>query len=319
MKHLFKELLINVTSFFRDTEAFAVLKKDILPRLFEDKPENYIFRVWSPGCSTGEEAYSIAMLFREYMDDLKKEFRVQIFGTDIDEDAIATARSGVYQPNIASDVTPERLRRFFIKEETGYRVKKDIREMVVFAIQNVVKDPPFTKLDLLSCRNLLIYLEPELQNRLVPVFHYALKPSGILFLSPSESIGSFHDFFAPVNKKWRFYETKASLASARTVISDNLAMTTDRTGRGPAEAVHMMKEPNFAELTKRVLLQHYTPVSVVTDEKGNILYVHGDTGKYLRPAPGQASLNVIEMAREGLQLKLRTAIYSAVTQKKRWS
>lgn len=316
VKHLFKELLINVTSFFRDTEAFAVLKKDILPRLFEDKPENYIFRVWSPGCSTGEEAYSIAMLFREYMDDLKKEFRVQIFGTDIDEDAIATARSGVYPPNIASDVTPERLRLFFIKEETGYRVKKDIREMVVFAIQNVVKDPPFTKLDLLSCRNLLIYLEPELQNRLVPVFHYALKPSGILFLSPSEGIGSFHDFFAPVNKKWRFYETKASLASARTVISDNLSPTTDRIGRGPAEAVHMMKEPNFAELTKRVLLQHYTPASVVTDEKGNILYVHGDTGKYLRPAPGQASLNVIEMAREGLQLKLRTAIYSAVTQKK---
>jgi len=316
VQHLFKELLINVTSFFRDTEAFAVMKKEILPKLFKNKPENYIFRIWSPGCSTGEEAYSLAMSFREYMDDIKQEFKVAIFGTDIDEDAITTARSGVYPPNIVNDVTPERLRRFFIKEETGYRVKKDIREMIVFAIQNVVKDPPFTKLDMLSCRNLLIYLEPELQNRLFPVFHYALKPDGILFLSPSESIGGFHDFFAPLSKKWRFYETKASLASARTAIADNLAITADRTGKGPAEAVHMMKEQNFAELTKRVLLQHYTPASVVTDEKGNILYVHGDTGKYLRPAPGQASLNIIEMAREGLQLKLRTAIHSAVMQKK---
>lgn len=315
VSRLFKELLINVTSFFRDTEAFTVLKKDILPNLFENRPDNYVFRVWSPGCSTGEEVYSIAMSFREYMDDIKQEFKVVIFGTDIGDDAIAVARSGVYPPNIVNDVTPERLRRFFVKEENGYRVKKDIREMAVFAIQNVVKDPPFTKLDLISCRNLLIYLEADLQNRLIPIFYYALKPGGILFLSPSESIGSFHDFFAPVSKKWRFYETKASLASAGAAIADNLDLTNDR-ARGPFEAGHLMKEPNFFELTKRALLQFYAPASVVTNEKGIILYVHGDTGKYLRPAPGQASLNVIEMAREGLQVKLRTAIHRAATQKK---
>jgi two-component system CheB/CheR fusion protein len=317
VQHLFKELLINVTSFFRDPEAFAVLKKDILPRLFENKPENYTFRVWTPGCSTGEEAYSIAMIFREYMDDIKQNFKVQIYGTDMDEEAIATARSGVYPPNISIDVSKERLKRFYIKEETGFRIKKEIREMVIFAAQNVIKDPPFTKLDLLSCRNLLIYLEPELQNRIIPVFHYALKPGGALFLSPSESIGSFQDLFAAVSKKWRFYEVKkASLAANRAVMADSLAMPVDKAGSGPAEAMKIMKEPDVAELTKRALLQFYAPASVVTDEKGNIFYVHGDTGKYLRPAPGQASLNVIDMAREGAQMKLRTAIHRAASQKK---
>ena len=156
---LFKELLINVTSFFRDAEAFAALEKDILPQLCKDKPDDYLFRVWVAGCATGEEAYSIAILLRELMDETQQEFKVQIYSTDLDDDAIAIARAGIYPPNIAQDVTPERLRRFFIKEDAGYRVKKEIREMVVFAIQNVIKDPPFTKLDLLSCRNLMIYLE----------------------------------------------------------------------------------------------------------------------------------------------------------------
>jgi two-component system CheB/CheR fusion protein len=313
---LFKELLINVTNFFRDPEPFAVLKTDILPQLFEHKPENYTFRIWVPGCATGEEAYSIAILFSEYMDDSKQEFKVQIYSTDIDKDSIAQARSGVYPTNIVIDVSPERLRRFFVKEETGYRVKKEIREMVIFATQNVIKDPPFTKLDLVSCRNLLIYLEPELQNRLITVFHYALKPDGILFLSPSESIGSHLDLFKPINKKWKFFQAKASISSTRAVVAGGISLSGDQTGRGLGEAVKKVKETNFAELTKRVLLQSYAPPSVVTDEKGNILYVHGDTGKYLRPAPGQASLNVIEMAREELQLEMRTAVHNAATQKK---
>lgn len=316
-QRLFKELLINVTSFFRDTESFEVLKKDILPRIFEKKPDNYTFRIWSPACSTGEEVYSIAMAFREQMDDIRQDFKVQIYGTDIDDEAVTAARSGVYPPNISIDVSQERLRRFFIKEETGFRIKKEIREMVVFATQNVVKDPPFTKLDLLSCRNLLIYLEPELQSRIIPIFHYALKPGGILLLSPSEGIGSFHDLFAVVSRKWRFYEVKKpSLSAARAAMADNLFMPADKAGIGPAEAVKIIKEPNMAEITRRALLQLYAPASVVTDEKGNILYVHGDTGKYLRPAPGQPSLNVMEMAREGLQLKLRTAIQRAALQKK---
>ncbi len=316
VKLLFKELLITVTSFFRDPEAFAVLKKDILPQLFEHKPEHYIFRIWVPGCATGEEAYSIAILFREYMDDSKQEFKVQIYSTDIDEDSIAQARSGVYPTPITTDVSPERLRRFFVKEETGYRVKKEIREMIIFATQNVIKDPPFTKLDLVACRNLLIYLEPELQNRLIPAFHYALKPGGILFLSPSESIGSHLDLFKPINKKWKFFQAKASIFSDRAVVAGGFSLSGDQTGKGLDGAVKKAKETNFAELTKRVLLQSYAPPSVVTDETGNILYVHGDTGKYLRPAPGQASLNVIEMAREGLQLELRIAIHSAAKKKK---
>ncbi|MFH0958067.1 MAG: chemotaxis protein CheB [Pseudomonadota bacterium] len=313
---LFKELLINVTSFFRDAGAFDTLKMDILPKLFEHKPENYVFRVWVAGCATGEEAYSIAMTFREYMDESKLEFKVQIYSTDIDDDAIAVALAGSYPPNISIDVSPERLRRFFLKEETGYRVKKEIREMIVFAVQNVIKDPPFTKLDLFSCRNLLIYLEPELQNRLIPTFHYALKPGGILILSPSESIGSQTDLFAPVSRKWKFYMAKQSMDSTRRVMAEGLSWTSDRTTIAVDEASKKGKDVNFADIARRALLQYYAPPSVITDEKGNILFVNGETGKFLRPAPGQASLNVIEMAREELQLELRAAILTAATQKK---
>jgi two-component system CheB/CheR fusion protein len=308
---LFKELLINVTSFFRDAEAFVALKNDILPLLFKDKPENYVFRVWVAGCATGEEAYSIAMLLREFMNETGREFKTQIYSTDLDDDAIAVARAGVYPPNIAQDVTPERLRRFFIKEDAGYRVKKDIREMVVFATQNIIKDPPFTKLDLLACRNLMIYLEPELQNRVIPAFHYALKPGGVLFLSPSESIGNHVELFTALNRKWKFYQTAPTVASTRAVMSSGLSWTKDNPTKGPDEVIAKIKETDFAELTRRALLQSYAPASVVTNIKGDILYVHGDTGKYLRPAPGQASFNVIEMAREGLQMELRNAIQAA--------
>ena len=308
---LFKELLINVTSFFRDAEAFVAMKNDILPLLLKDKPETYVFRVWVAGCATGEEAYSIAMLLREFMNETGHEFKTQIYSTDLDDDAIATARAGFYPPNIAQDVTPERLRRFFIKEDAGYRVKKDIREMVVFATQNIIKDPPFTKLDLLSCRNLMIYLEPELQNRVIPAFHYALKPGGVLFLSPSESIGNHVELFTALSRKWKFYQTTPSIASTRVVMSSGLSWTKDNTSKGSEEATTKTKETDFAELTRRALLQSYAPASVVTNIKGDILFVHGDTGKYLRPAPGQASFNVIEMAREGLQLELRSAIAAA--------
>jgi len=313
---LFKELLINVTSFFREPEAFATLKSDILSKLFNQKPENYVFRVWVAGCATGEEAYSIAMTFREYMDDSKQEFKVQIYSTDIDDDAIAVARAGAYPPNISIDVSPERLKRFFVKEEAGYRVKKEIREMIVFASQNVIKDPPFTKLDLVSCRNLLIYLEPELQNRLIPTFHYALKPGGFLFLSPSESIGNHPDIFAPVSKKWKFYIAKESMDTGARVMREGLSWTRDQPRSGLDETLKNNKNINFAEVARKALLQFYAPPSVITDEKGDILFVNGDTGKYLRPAPGQASLNVIEMAREGLQLELRRAILTTATQKK---
>lgn len=311
---LFKELLINVTSFFRDPDAFVALKQDILPLLVKDKPEGYVFRIWVAGCATGEEAYSIAMVLREFMDETHHEIKTQLYATDLDDEAIVFARTGVYPPSIAQDIQPDRLRRFFSSEDNHYRVKKEIREMVVFAVQNIIKDPPFTKLDLLSCRNLMIYLEPELQNRLIPAFHYALKSGGVLFLSPSESTGNHPELFSAQNRKWKFYRATHSVASTRTVMNSGLSWAADSANKAPEEALKKAREVNFAELTRRVLLQSYAPASVMTDLKGNMLYVHGDTGKYLRPAPGQATLNVVDMAREGLQLELRAAILHAASQ-----
>jgi two-component system CheB/CheR fusion protein len=226
--------------------------------------------------------------------------------------------AGIYPANIAQDVTPERLRRFFLKEDAGWRVKKEIREMLVFAIQNVIKDPPFTKLDLLSCRNLMIYLEPELQNRLIPAFHYALKPGGILFLSPSESIGNHTSLFEAQNRKWKFYRATPTVSSTRAVMTSGLTWAAGSGGKVPGDIIKKVQEPNFAERTKRMLLQTYAPASVLTDTKGDILYVHGDTGKYLRPAPGHPSLNAVEMAREGLPLELRKASVSWCSKMMRW-
>jgi two-component system CheB/CheR fusion protein len=308
---LFKELLINVTNFFRDPEAFVLLKQEILPALLIDKPADYVFRVWVAGCATGEEAYSIAMVLRELMDENHFQFKVQLYATDLADDIVTIARAGFYTPNITQDVSPERLHRFFLKEDGGFRVKKDLREMLVFAVQNVVKDPPFTKLDLLSCRNLMIYLEPELQNRLIPAFHYALKPGGVLFLSPSESIGNHTELFSSLNRKWKFFRAAPTSVSTRAMLTSNLNWTTERAYKAPDEVIKNAKEINLADLTRRMLLQFYAPASVVTDLSGNILYIYGETGNYLRPAPGQASLNMVDMAREGLQLELRTAISTA--------
>ena len=305
---LFKELLINVTKFFRDQEAFDVLKQEILPQLMRDKPDDTVFRVWVAGCATGEEAYSIAILLREFMDETNCEFRILLYATDLDDDAIATARAGVYPPNIVQDVSSERLRRFFTRDDAGYHISKDIRSTVVFAVHNVIKDPPFAKLDLLCCRNLLIYLEPEMQNRLIQVFHYVLKPSGVLFLSPTESVGSHSDLFTALNRKWKFYCAADTAFSHRALVSGGPVWAGNRHAKESDEAIRKTSEPNFAELTKRVLLQSYAPASVVTDGRGTILYVHGETGEYLRPAPGQATLNIVEMAREGLQRELRLAL-----------
>ena len=312
VQSLFKELLINVTNFFRDPDIFIELKHNILPKILADKAEGYVFRVWIAGCATGEEAYSMAIILRELMDENHHQFTTQIYATDLDDDAITTARNGLYLTNIAQDISPERLRRFFIKEDAGFRVKKEIREMVVFAVQNVVKDPPFTKLDLLSCRNLMIYLEPVLQNRLIPVFHYSLKPDGILIVSPSESIGSHTELFDPINRKYKIYQATRSLVSRKKLLTSGLAWGSGASIKAVGLGAAKPTSANFAELAKRLLLKLYAPASVVTDLQGNILFVHGETGRYLRPAPGQATLNVIDMAREGLQLALRSAINAAV-------
>lgn len=309
---LFKELLINVTSFFRDQEAFEMLRHDILPQLLVGKPDDYVFRVWVTACATGEEAYSIAILLQELMEEAHRALKVQIYATDIDDDAVAIARTGVFPPNITQDVTPERLRRFFVKEENGYRVKKTIREMVVFAIQNVIKDPPFTKLDLLSCRNLMIYLEPELQNRLISTFHYVLKPGGVLFLSPSESIGTQPELFTPLSRQWKFYRAVPSASFARNAMHRDLTWLASGVSKIVEETSKPAKESNFAELARKGLLHFFAPASVVTDLKGNILYVHGDTSKYLRSPPGRATLNVVDMARDGLSLELISALQGIV-------
>jgi two-component system, chemotaxis family, CheB/CheR fusion protein len=316
VRALFHELLINVTNFFRDPEAFAVLEQEILPQLCQDKPDNYLLRVWVPGCATGEEAYSIAILLYELMEKSHQPFKVQIYSTDLDDTAIDMARAGVYPPNIAQDVTPVRLQRFFDKEGAGYRIKKEIREMLVFAVQDIIKDPPFTKLDLLSCRNLMIYLEPELQNRLIPAFHYALKPGGVLFLSPSEGIGNHTGLFSALNPKWKIYRAPPSVTQAHTAMPQGLAWTEGSGIKAPGSVMTKPKVTNFAELSSRALLQFFAPAAVITDFKGDILYVHGETGKYLRPAPGQAGFNAIEMAREGLPLELRAAIHACVAKGK---
>jgi two-component system CheB/CheR fusion protein len=207
---LFKELLINFTFFFRDTEAFELLKKEILPQLCRGKTDNDVFRVWVAGCATGEEAYSIAILLREFMTETYQSFKVQIYGTDLDDEAVAIARAGFYPLDIVHNVTNERLNRFFVKEETGYRISKVIREMVVFSVQNVIEGLPFTQLDLLSCRNLMIYLTPELQDHLFSTFYSALKPNGVLSLSAWDGVGIPTDKFTASSNKWGFYRALGS-------------------------------------------------------------------------------------------------------------
>jgi two-component system CheB/CheR fusion protein len=313
VRMLFKELLIGVTNFFRNAEAFDVLKKKILPKMLSEMSENYELRVWTPGCSTGEEVYSIAMVIREYMDELKHNFKVQIFGTDIDEEAITRARSGLYPGNIGLDVNPQRLKRFFIREENEYRVRKEIREDVVFAVQNVIKDPPFTRLDIISCRNLMIYLEPELQNKLIPLFHYSLRPGGILFLGPSESVGGFSDLFPIIDKKWKFYQRKESKSSINAFTFPALPGVYDKESREKPGGVRKIGEAGVSALAQRILLMNFVPPAVIVNIKGDILYIHGQTGKYLEPPPGQPSINVLEMARKGLRLELRSALQNAVS------
>jgi len=313
---LFKELLINVTSFFRDKEAFELLQKEILPKLCANKADDYIFRVWVAGCATGEEAYSIAILLREILDKTLQIFKVQIYATDLSEGAINTARAGLYPINIIQDVSPERLRRYFTKESDGYKVKKEIRDMVIFATQNVIKDPPFTKLDLLCCRNVLIYLEAELQNKLIPTFHYSLKSGGVLFLSPSEGIGNFTEMFTPIDRKWQFYLANKGNNSGKQIIAAPLIAPISTTNKPVEKVMKPIGNINLAELSKRLLVQYFAPASVLTDNAGNIFYVHGETGKYLRPAPGQASLNVVEMACGDIKSELRSAIHLAAQEGK---
>jgi two-component system CheB/CheR fusion protein len=310
---LFKELLIGVTSFFRDGEAFESLARTMLPDLLKTRPDNYTLRVWVPGCASGEEVFSLAILLRECMESLKRRFDVQIFGTDLDSEAIDIARNGQYPDGIAVDVSPQRLERFFGREGSSYRIRKDIREMTVFAVQNVIKDAPFTKLDLVSCRNLLIYLNADVQKRLLPVFHYSLKAGGLLFLGPSETVGNFTDLFEPIDKRWKIYRRRDTTPSIYPVLEFSAAPWRDHRER-QVEAASGLKDTNIAGSVEKLLLTRYAPASVVINDRGDVLFFHGRTGAYLEPATGKPRLNIIDMAREGLQLELSAALRHAAGQ-----
>jgi two-component system CheB/CheR fusion protein len=312
---LAKELLIGVTSFFREPAAWDLLRDKAIPSLITGQPAGATLRAWSAGCSTGEEAYSLAIVFKEALDQIKPEgrFSLQIFATDLDRDAIDKARQGVWPATIAADVSPERLRRFFYQEENGYRVGKEIREMVTFATQNVIMAPPFTKLDILVCRNLLIYLTPAVQKKLIALFHYTLNAGGFLFLGNSETIGTDAGFFAPLSAKSRLYRRRDSVLLAEPAVLPALS------GRSLPAAWPEMKTPepstNLQALTEQLLLQQHAPPAVLVGDKGDILYVSGRTGKYLEPAAGKANWNVFAMAREGLRFELSNAFQRATRNK----
>jgi two-component system CheB/CheR fusion protein len=312
---LFKELLIGVTSFFRDPAVWEQLRGEVIPALLADRPAGGTLRGWSAGCSTGEEAYSLAMVFREAVAQAvpPESFKLQIFGTDLDRDAIEKARQGLYPANIAADVTPSRLERFFVKEEGGYRIGKEIREMVTFATQNVIMDPPFTKLDFLVCRNLLIYLAPELQKKLLPLFHYSLMPRGILLLGSSESVNAFSELFAPVDVKSRIFRRRESVLPAQPIaFPSSFAPAPPGTQK---ESIAAKPAANLQALADQLLLQHFSPPAVLVNEKGDILYISGRTGRYLEPAAGKANWNLFAMAREGLRFELGNAFTKAIRQK----
>ena len=309
---LFKELLIGVTSFFRDADTWEELRERVIPGLLASRPAGHNFRIWVPGCSTGEEAYSLAIVFKEAMGKLKpaKRFTLTVFATDLDKDGIAKARHGVYPQNIVADVKPERLSRYFSKVEGGYRVATEIREMVVFAPQSLIMDPPFTKLDLLSCRNLLIYLAPEMQKKLIPLFHYTLNPGGVLFLGSAETVGNFTDLFASLGGKTRLYqraETAARLEPIEFPPAFTPPMPAETESRPGTKA-----PPSLQSLADQLILEGYAPPAVLVNDKGNILYVSGRTGKYLEPAAGKANWNIFAMAREGLRYELTSGFQKAL-------
>ena len=315
---LFRDLLIGVTNFFRDSKAFRILEEKIIPDLIATKPDGTPIRIWSAGCSSGEEAYSIAILVQESLHNLRKNNIVQIFATDIDSQAIATARAGLYPTTIANGIGSERLARFFIREPDGsaYRIRKEIRDMLVFSEQNIIKDPPFSKLDMISCRNLMIYLDAELQKILIPLFHFALKPNGILFLGTSEGIGGFDDLFEVLDRDAKIYRRKEDFRFLqRTVLGRFLEPIPRMKLTHPTENNKTVtpEKLELRKLTEQTLLQQVAPPSALINEQGDILYLHGRTGMFLELAPGVSGINnILKMAREGLRPGLVAALHKAV-------
>jgi len=316
---LFRDLLIGVTRFFRDAEAFKVLEEETIPRLFEGRPAGSVIRLWTVGCSTGEEAYSLAILVAEWMERSHRHYEVQHFATDIDARAVATARAGLYPASIAADVSAERLARFFTSEADGqaYRIKKSIRDQLIFSEQDLIRDPPFSRLDLLSCRNVLIYMDTELQKRLIPLFHYALRPDGVLFLGTSEGVGSFESLFDAVDRKAKIFRRRADSSSGRLVLPGRTFPAAPPPGRAHPHATTPLvtqKKPSLRQLTEHALLQQVASAGALVDAEGDILYLHGRTGMYLEPTPGEAGVsNILRMAREGLRRDLGATLRKAAT------
>ncbi len=316
---LFRDLLIGVTGFFRDPEAFQALEQQGLPKIFEGKSAGAQVRAWSPGCSTGEEAYSLAILLAENQEVMKRDLRLQVFATDIDRQAIETARAGLYPAGITTDISSDRLTRFFSAEPCGgaFRIHKSIRDMLVFSEQDVVKDPPFSRLDLISCRNLLIYMGNDLQKKLIPLFHYALNPGGILFLGTSETVGEFTDLFSVIDRKQKLYQRKEDFHGSQRVTLGRFIPPV--TVKGEA-VLHKLRKPELPakiqlrELTEQMLLLNVNLSGALVNSRGDILYLHGRTGIYLEPPPGETTINnILKMAREGLRRELTVALREAVT------
>ena len=313
---LFKELLIGVTSFFRDAAVWEKLKETIIPAIISKLEPGSILRAWVPGCSTGEEAYSLAILFKEALEKISPHggFSLQIFATDLDNDAIDIARKGIFPASISEDVSPERLKRFFLKTGDGYFINTEIREKIVFAQHNVIMHPPFTKIDILSCRNLLIYLEPELQKKMIGLFYYSLSPTGIMILGSSETLGTQSHLFTSLDLKLKIFKRAVTILAPETV--DFPVNTFPRTKTeiiykevrsGPAR--------NIQTLADQLLLQHYSPAGVLVNEHGDIIYISGRTGKYLEPAVGKANMNIFAMLREGLRAEFPVAFRKAILKK----
>lgn len=310
---LYQDCLIHVTSFFRDSESFNALKSLVFPVIIKDKSPGTPIRIWVAGCSTGEEAYSIAICLLEFLAEQVPHVPIQIYATDISETAIEYARNGIYTPSQVANVSPERLYRFFIQVEDGYQISKAVRELCVFARQNLIGDPPFSRLDLICCRNVLIYLGTALQKKLLPIFHYGLKPTGFLMLGTSETVGDFADLFTLCDKKNKIYAK--NLTSARPHIELTPSTHSPTAIDSPPAMAEQL--PNDLEIQKeadRIVLHQYAPAGIVVDANLEILQFRGHTSPYLEPAPGRASLNLLRMAKEELRRELQSAIYQSKQQ-----
>ncbi len=310
---LFKELLIGVTSFFRDPAVWDMLRDQVLPAMFSELPNGYVLRAWVTACSTGEEAYSLAIVFQEVLEKVKirKNLTLQIFATDLDPDAIEIARKGYFPKNITADVAPERLSRFFNVSGEGFTVSTIIREMVVFAPQNVIKDPPFTKLDLLTCRNLLIYLEPELQKKLMALFNYSLNQGGIMLLGNAETLGNYTDGFEVVDLRLKFFKRTLTPIS-RDLFDFPSSFSRSRRVAPQNEPDPLKSTENMQAIIEQLMIQRFAPASALVNSKGDIIFITGRTGKYLEPAAGKTNLSIYAMAREGLSEALPSAFRKAM-------